>query len=97
MVESKEDPRLARQNRTDTEHAAAQVQLQVLQEMSPEQRSLQAARFSQNILDTAMAGIRSRHPEYGDAQVRRELARILLPPKLFEEAYGRALESSDAI
>ena len=56
--------------------------------MSPEERIVLAARFSEEIRNTTLAGIRSRHPELDEQQVLREFARLTLEPELFERAYG---------
>ncbi len=55
--------------------------------MSPEERSLVAARFSEEIRNTTLAGIRARHPELDEGQVLREFARLTIEPELFEKAY----------
>ena len=78
----------------DTDPDADAVQVRVLREMKPEQRSLLAARFSDEIRSTTLSGIRTRQPELDERQVRREFARITLAPEEFEQAYGKV--GSDA-
>ena len=73
----------------DTHRDADAVQLRILRQMSPAQRSLLAARFSEDIRNTTLSGIRTRHPEMDERQVRQEFARITLAPEQFEQAYGK--------
>lgn len=46
--------------------------------MTPEQRLAVAAEMSDEIRAVAEAGIRQRHPEYSDGEVRAALVAILL-------------------
>jgi len=61
--------------------------------MTPEQRLAMAAEMSDEIRAVTEAGIRGRHPDYSDDQVRAELVGILLgtdgrlpgrPPRIAE-------------
>ncbi|MCB9605660.1 MAG: hypothetical protein H6716_03660 [Polyangiaceae bacterium] len=61
----------------DTAPAAHTVQLRLYRQMSPEQRSALALRMSDEIREIAAAGIRQRHPEYTEAEVRRALVCLL--------------------
>ena len=73
----------------DTNPDADAAQLRILRQMSPAQRSLLAACFSEEIRNTTLSGIRTRHPELDERQVRQEFARITLAPEQFEQAYGK--------
>jgi hypothetical protein len=73
----------------DTSPDADAAKLRVLRQMSPAQRSLLAARFSEEIRNRALSGIRTRHPELDERQVYREFARITLASQQFEQAYGK--------
>ena len=46
--------------------------------MTPEQRLAVAAEMSDEIRAVAEAGIRQRHPDYSDAEIRAALVAILL-------------------
>lgn len=72
----------------DTSADAEAIQIQALREMMPEQRSLLAAKFSDEIRNVALAGIRSRHPGISERQVLIEFARLTLARAEFEQAYG---------
>ena len=72
----------------DTSADADAVQLEILREITPEQRSILAAKFSDEIREVALAGIRSRHPGINERQVVIEFARQTLTPQEFKLAYG---------
>lgn len=57
----------------DTTPEAWRVQIDVWRRMTPERRSLLAAELSENVRRTAMEGIRARHPEFSDEEVRLAL------------------------
>jgi hypothetical protein len=61
----------------DTTSEAWEAQVTLLRRMTPEQRSAIASRLTQLARDASRAGIRARHPEYGDAEVRRAFFRML--------------------
>src|SRR3990167_5841445 len=64
----------------DTSMAALERQRETFRRMTPEQRLAMAAEMSDEIRAVTEAGIRGRHPEYSDDQVRAELVGILLGP-----------------
>jgi hypothetical protein len=64
----------------DTSMAALERQRETFRRMTPEQRLAMAAEMSDEIRAVAEAGIRGRHPDYSDDQVRAELVGILLGP-----------------
>jgi hypothetical protein len=51
----------------------------------PEQRLATAAALSDDVRALAEAGIRSRHPEFGPAEVRSAFADLVLGPELAEK------------
>lgn len=57
----------------DTSAEALAVELKVLASLSGEDRVRMAFELSDNVRDTAAAGIRAQHPEYDDRQFLREL------------------------
>jgi hypothetical protein len=63
---------------TDTSTAARARQLEVFRGMSPAERVTLAVEMSDEIRAVAEAGIRRRHPEHSDDQVRTALVAIVL-------------------
>ncbi|MBI4508811.1 MAG: hypothetical protein HY698_04190 [Deltaproteobacteria bacterium] len=71
----------------DTTPAAASVQLDVYRRMSPAARlrvALELTAMSRRLLAD---GVRRRHPEYSDEQVRLAFLRLWLGADLFRKAY----------
>jgi hypothetical protein len=61
----------------DTSAEAAAVQLAAWRCLGPEARGAMAAQLSDDIRQVSLAGIRQRHPEYTDDEVRRALLRLV--------------------
>ena len=71
----------------DTSSEAERVQIEIFRRMEPEKR-LQSAALLSNTCRTLLAeGIRKRHPDYNEEQVRLAVIRCLLPENLFLRAY----------
>jgi hypothetical protein len=66
----------------DTTSEAFARQLARLRSMSPQERLRRSLEMSDELREVAMAGIRARHPEYADRQVREELETVVLGPDL---------------
>jgi hypothetical protein len=62
----------------DTSSAALERQRETFRQMTPQQRLVVEAETSDGIRVVAAAGIRQRHPDYSDAEMRAALAAILL-------------------
>jgi len=62
----------------DTSAAALERQREAFRRMTPEQRLAVAAEMSDEIRSIAESGIRGRHPEWSDDEVREALVVILL-------------------
>jgi len=62
----------------DTSPAALERQRETFRRMTPQQRLAVAAEMSDEIRAVAEAGIRQRHPNYSDAEIRAALIAILL-------------------
>jgi len=73
---------------TDTAPEARAVQIAALRALGPAGRA--RATFARNRLarELSKTGIRMRHPDYDEEQVRLALCRLLLGEKLFGEVYG---------
>ena len=62
----------------DTSATARERQSEAFRRMTPEQRLAVAAETSDEIRAVAESGIRQRHPDYSDDEVREALVVILL-------------------
>ncbi len=67
----------------DTSPEAAAVQRAIFRRMTTEQRLRLALEMSDSMRNVALAGLRSRRPELSEAELSRELIRLMygvLPP-----------------
>ena len=71
----------------DTTPEARRVQVEVFRQMAPERRSALAVRLSRQLREVAEAGVRMRHPDYTQEQVRLAAIRLRLGNDLFRKAY----------
>ncbi|MCG3157041.1 MAG: hypothetical protein DKINENOH_03672 [bacterium] len=74
----------------DTSPEVERIQIECLRRKSPAERlqlAIELTRASRRLL--AM-GVRRRHPEYDDEQVRLAVIRLTLPEELFLAAYPQA-------
>ena len=69
----------------DTTAEAREVQLGVYRAMTGEQRVALALQLSDEMRQLSIDGIRSRHPDFDDQQVRAEFLCILYGPDLAAE------------
>jgi hypothetical protein len=60
----------------DTSQQAHDHQVRLYRAMSPEQRSELALRMSDDLRRIAAEGIRTRHPDYSESEVRRALVAV---------------------
>jgi hypothetical protein len=60
----------------DTSPAIAETQYQLYREIGPEGRGRIAAEMSDMLRELAIAGVRLRHPEFGEEQVRAEVLAV---------------------
>jgi hypothetical protein len=74
----------------DTSADAEKVQIEIFRRMSPEKRLQSAALLSENCRTLLAEGIRKRHPNYNEEQVRLAVIRCLLPESIFLQAYPGA-------
>jgi hypothetical protein len=76
----------------DTARDAEKKQIEILSRMGPEGRlraAMELSRISRNLL---LEGVRKRHPDYSERQVRLETIRLILPEELFRAAYPNSDE-----
>ncbi|HTS88977.1 MAG TPA: hypothetical protein VMG41_10840 [Gemmatimonadales bacterium] len=64
---------------TDTSPTAARVQIRVLQGLTPSQRLDLAVQMSLGARALVIARLRAEHPEWPEAEVRRETLRLTIP------------------
>jgi len=74
----------------DTSSDAEKVQIEIFRCMDPEKRLQSAALLSKTCRILLAEGIRKRHPNYNEEQVRLAVIRCLLPENLFLQAYPSA-------
>ena len=74
----------------DTSSDAEKVQIEIFRRMEPEKRLQSAALLSETCRILLEEGIRKRHPNYDEEQVRLAVIRCLLPEDLFLQAYPGA-------
>jgi len=72
---------------TDTTSDAAAVYYAALRRMRPEERVRRALEASDQLRDLLEAGVRQRHSEYDDRQVKLAAIRLRLGDTLFREVY----------
>lgn len=73
----------------DTDSEAFAVQMDAYRRMGGPARSAVAFRLIDLARRNAVSGIRQRHPEYDDAQVRSELCRLRLGDALWRLLWPR--------
>jgi hypothetical protein len=74
----------------DTSPDADRKQREILASLSGARRIEIAFEMSASVREIAADGIRSRHPEYDETQVRHALHRLLLGDPLFRAAWPDA-------
>ena len=70
---------------SDTTVDAHRKQIEILRKMSPRKRALISFELSDNVRQNAIAGIKTLHPDFTDAQIRRELLRRIVGNELFDK------------
>jgi len=74
---------------SDTTPEAYRAQIEAYRRMGGKGRSEVAFRLSDLVRRTAMAGIRERHPEYGEQEVQRAFVHLLLGAELVKRIWPR--------
>lgn len=77
----------------DTSRSAEKKQIEILRRIGPENRLRAAVELSRISRTMLSEGVRKRHPEYTERQVRLETIRMILPEELFRAAYPQAGEN----
>jgi hypothetical protein len=71
----------------DTTLEAAQIQFSILRRIGIEGRARMAIELSDNLREIIESGLRRRHPEYSDKEVRLAAIRLTIGEQLFRQAY----------
>ena len=71
----------------DTTAAAARKQIEILRAMDISDRAEMTFQLSDNLRATIEAGVRQRHPDYNDEEVKKAVIRLTVGEKLFKEAF----------
>lgn len=74
----------------DTTPEAARIQLEVFRRMGPKGRLQAGIALSRTCRELLREGVRRRHPEYDERQIRLAVIRLMLPEDLFRAAYPEA-------
>jgi hypothetical protein len=74
----------------DTTREIEKRQIEILRGMGSEGRLRAAMELSQMSRNLLLEGVRRRHPEYDERQIRLETIRLTLPRELFLYAYPEA-------
>lgn len=74
----------------DTTLEAYRVQIQALRRLGPEGRLRMMLNFCDFIHDIARSGIRQRHPEYSEEQVKMAFIRLLYGEEIFCKVFPAA-------
>lgn len=77
----------------DTSPEAEAVLISLMQEAPPWRKLQMVDQMNQTVKMLLMAGLRDRHPQASDDQLRRFLASLLLGEELASKAYGPPPES----
>jgi len=71
----------------DTPLEAKRAYYAAMHRLTPEEKLQRAQTLSRMARDVAMQGIRDRHPEYDDEQVRHAYIKMLVGGRTFEQLY----------
>lgn len=74
----------------DTTPEAEAVQLRIFREMPPWEKAKLIEDAIQTSYTLAIAGLRHRHPNADDDEIRRRLMDVMLGEELAERVYGKA-------
>ena len=74
----------------DTTPEAARVQWDIFRRMSPSKRLELALRMSDSLRNVVASGVRDRHPEWSEEQIRLAVIRLTLGNELFRHVYPHA-------
>ena len=76
----------------DTSPEAEAVMIGILRRMSPEAKLRQACALTRMVRELARAGLRRRHPEATEEELRKRFAALVLDAETVRKAYGWDVE-----
>lgn len=74
----------------DTDDRIEQMRIARIREMSPTQRIEAVVQLSEDMRRIALDGIRARHPDYSDAQIKLAHFRLLYGDELYRRVWPSA-------
>lgn len=77
---------------SDTRPEAEAVLIELLRRQQPWQKLKRMNQLNARLRAFAMSGLRQRHPDASEAELRRRLADLLLGPELAAQVYGPVLQ-----
>lgn len=69
----------------DTTLETARREFEILRKLGPQVRAAMAFEMSDNLRHIVEAGVRHRHPEFGQKKVGQEVLRLMIGDKLYEQ------------
>ncbi len=82
---------------SDTHPKIERLQIELLRQLPPWRKFQMAADMYTTMKTLALVGLRERHPEANEEELRRRLTELLLGPELATWVYNKmALENRDA-
>ncbi len=75
---------------SDTTLEAARKEFEVLRKLGPEVRARMAFELSDNLRGLVEAGVRHRHPDFGEKEVRLEVLRLMIGNELYKQILKEA-------
>lgn len=72
----------------DTSDGALREHIRGLRRLGISGRAAMTFELSDNLRQIVKDGVRHRHPDWDEAQVKREALRLVLGDRLFNEAFG---------
>ncbi len=76
----------------DTTIEAVRKQIEILRRMGPEARLKMAFNLSNNLHSIVEAGVRERHGDYDEQQIKKEVLRLMIGDRLYLEVFGEKTE-----
>ena len=71
----------------DTTIEAIRKQIEILRRMGPEARLKMAFELSDNLRSIVEAGVRGRHSDYNEQQIKREVLHLMIGDVLFKQMF----------
>lgn len=72
----------------DTSPEAERVLIELMRKLSPHRKLEMVAQMNETVATLALSGLRARHPNASDEELRRRMADLWLGPELAERVYG---------